>query len=189
MIRLSPLSWQRKMRAADRDRQIGRGDARSERDGHGPDGADTVPPADHPRPLPAGPSTAVIAAVCGAEILGMAGYSTVPALLPQFMADWSLSNAEAGWLAGMVFAGYMLGVLPLVGLTDRLPARRIYLASSALSALSCFGVAFSGTLLPALAFRALAGIALAGMYMPGLRALVADVDGSRRSRIAAFYTS
>jgi hypothetical protein len=38
-------------------------------------------------------------------------------------------------------AGYMLAVVPLVSLTDRQSARRIYLASSALSALSCFGVA------------------------------------------------
>jgi hypothetical protein len=34
-----------------------------------------------------------------------------------------LSNAEAGWLAGMMFGGYMAGVLPLVALIDRLPAR------------------------------------------------------------------
>ena len=28
---------------------------------------------------------------------------------------WSLTNAQDGWLAGMMFAGYMEGVLPLVG--------------------------------------------------------------------------
>src|SRR6516165_4931137 len=86
-------------------------------------------------------------------------------------------------------AGYMLAVVPLVSLTDRQPARRIYLASSALSALSCFGVALCDSLLPALGFRAVAGIALAGMYMPGLQALTHGVEGTRRSRIAAWYTS
>jgi MFS family permease len=55
--------------------------------------------------------------------------------------------------------------------------------------LSTVGVAFSDALLPALGFRALAGIALAGMYMPGLRALTDDTEGPRRARIAAFYTS
>jgi len=68
-------------------------------------------------------SAAAVAAVCGAEILGLAGYSIVPALLPQFIDAWSLTSAEGGWLAGMVFAGYMVGVLPLVSLTDRVPAR------------------------------------------------------------------
>jgi predicted MFS family arabinose efflux permease len=141
------------------------------------------------RSASAGPSAGAVAAVCVAEILGMAGYSIVAALLPQFIDAWSLTNAQGGWLAGMVFAGYMLGVLPLVGLTDRLPARVIYLASSALSALSCFGVALSDSLLAALGCRAVAGIALAGMYMPGLRALTDGMEGARRARVAALYTS
>ena len=89
----------------------------------------------------------------------------------------------------MLFAGYMLAVVPLMSLTDRQPARRIYLASSALSALSCFGVALCEGLLLAIGFRAVAGIALAGMYMPGLRALTHGVEGTKRARIAAWYTS
>jgi len=137
----------------------------------------------------AAPSTPVVAAICVAEILGLAGFSIVPALLPQFIEAWSLTNTQAGWLAGIVSAGYMLVVIPLVGLTDRRPARQIYLASSALSALSCFGIALSDSLLPALGFRALAGIAMAGMYMPGLRALTHGVEGATRARIAAWYTS
>jgi predicted MFS family arabinose efflux permease len=137
----------------------------------------------------AGPSASIVAAVCGAEILGLAGFSTVPALLPQFIEEWSLTNTQAGWLAGIVSAGYMLAVIPLVSLTDRRSARRIYLASSALSALSCFGVALCDSLLPALGFRAVAGIALAGMYMPGLQALTHGVEGTMRARIAAWYTS
>jgi predicted MFS family arabinose efflux permease len=138
---------------------------------------------------PAAPSAAVVAAVCIAEIFGLAGYSSVPALLPQFIETWSLTNTQAGWLAGIVSAGYMLAVVPLVSLTDRQPARRIYLASSALCALSCFGMALCDSLLPALGFRAVAGIALAGMYMPGLQALTAGVEGTMRARIAAWYTS
>jgi predicted MFS family arabinose efflux permease len=135
------------------------------------------------------PAASAIAAVCAAEILGLAGYSIVPALLPQFIEAWSLTNAQAGWLAGIVSAGYMLGVLPLVSLTDRAPARTIFLASSALSALSCLGVALSDDLLAALGWRAVAGIALAGMYMPGLRALTDGMEGARRARVAAWYTS
>ena len=135
------------------------------------------------------PSTAIVAAICAAEIFGVAGYSIVPALLPQFIAAWSLTNTQSGWLAGMVSAGYMLAVIPLVNLTDRWPARRIYLASSTLSALSCFGIALCDSLLPALGFRGLAGIAMAGMYMPGLQALTHGVEGTVRARIAGWYTS
>jgi MFS family permease len=84
----------------------------------------------------------------------------------------------------------MLAVVPLVSLTDRrAPARQLYLASSALSALSCFGMALCDSLLPALGFRALAGFAMAGMYMPALRALTHGVEGATRAHIAAWYTS
>jgi predicted MFS family arabinose efflux permease len=137
----------------------------------------------------AAPPASIVAAICAAEILGVAGYSIIPALLPQFIEAWSLTNTQAGWLAGMGSASYMLAVIPLVSLTDRWPARRIYLASSTLSALSCFGIALCDSLLPALGFRALAGIAMAGMYMPGLQALTHGVEGTVRARIAAWYTS
>jgi MFS family permease len=136
-----------------------------------------------------GASAAVVAAICGAEILSLVSYSIVPALLPRLIAAWSLTGTQGGWLAGMTAAGYMLGVLPLVALTDRVPARRIYLASSAFNVLSCLGLALSDRLLPALGFRALGGVALAGMYMPGLRALTHGLDGKRRARVAGFYTS
>jgi predicted MFS family arabinose efflux permease len=138
---------------------------------------------------PAGPSAAIVAATCVAEILGLAGFSTVPALLPQFIEAWSLTNTQAGWLTGILSAGYMAAVVPLVSLTDHQPARRIFLASSTLNALCCFGIALSNGLIPALGFRAVAGIALAGMYMPGLQALTHAVEGTMRARIAAWYTS
>jgi predicted MFS family arabinose efflux permease len=138
-----------------------------------------------PRPLPA----AILVGVCAAEILSLASYSIVPALLPQIMDAWSLSSTQGGWLAGIISAGYMLGVVPLVAATDRLSARTVYLACAALSVISTLGVALSDTFGPALCFRALTGLGLAGMYMPGLRALTDDIDGPRRSRVAALYTS
>jgi hypothetical protein len=51
----------------------------------------------------AAPSAPVVAAICAAEILGLAGFSIVPALLPQFIEAWSLTNTQAGWLAGITF--------------------------------------------------------------------------------------
>jgi MFS family permease len=108
--------------------------------------------------------TRLVVFVCAAEILGLAGFSLVPALLPQFIATWSLSNIEAGWLAGIMSGGYMVGVLPLVALTDRVPARTIFLVCGALNALASFGISLSNGLLPALVWRGVGGIALAGMF-------------------------
>jgi hypothetical protein len=42
------------------------------------------------QPATAAPSTPVVAALCAAEILGLAGFSIVPALLPQFIEAWLL---------------------------------------------------------------------------------------------------
>jgi len=134
-------------------------------------------------------SATCIAAVCISEILGLAGFSIVPALLPQIMDAWSLSSTQGGWLAGIISGGYMLGVVPLVAATDRTPARTVYLACSALSVIASFGLALCDALAPALLFRALTGLGLAGMYMPGLRALTDGVEGPRRARVAALYTS
>jgi MFS family permease len=128
--------------------------------------------------------------VCLAQVLGMANYSAVPAILPVFLESWQLSNAGGGWLAGVYLGGYTLAVLPLVAVTDRIAARPIYLWSTALTALSCLGFAlladglWSGAVL-----RALAGIGLAGTYMPGLKALSDGIEGPRRARIVAWYTT
>lgn len=135
------------------------------------------------------PPAAAVVAVCLSEILVLAGYSIIPALLPEFMAEWALNSTQGGWLAGMVFAGYMLAVLPLVGLTDRVSARTVYLGSGVLNVISCFGFALSDGFIAGLLFRALAGVALAGAYMPGLRALTEGLSGARRARVSAFYTT
>jgi predicted MFS family arabinose efflux permease len=134
-------------------------------------------------------SAACALAICGAEILGLAGYSIVPALLPQIMDAWALDNTEGGWLAGIISAGYMLGVVPLVAATDRIPPRTIYLVCAALSAAASFGVALSDSFAQALVFRAFTGLGIAGMYMPGLRALTDGSAGPRQARVAALYTS
>jgi len=79
-------------------------------------------------------------------MLSLAGYSIVPALLPQVMDAWSLDGTRAGWLAGIISGGCMLGVVPLVAATDRIPARNVYLGCAALGVISTFGLALSNSL-------------------------------------------
>ncbi|MDI1295419.1 MAG: MFS transporter, partial [bacterium] len=50
-----------------------------------------------------------------------------PALLPQMMGLWQLSNSEAGWITAIFFGAYMVSVPVLVTLTDRVDAKRVYL--------------------------------------------------------------
>ncbi len=128
--------------------------------------------------------------ICLAEILSMAGTMYFPALLPSFQAEWILTNTAAGWINGVFFAGYAITSPILVGLTDRVDARRIYLPCALLATLSIFlfGWLAEGTWTAA-ALRLLGGIGLAGTYMPGLKALSENVTGSKQSRYIVFYTA
>ena len=133
---------------------------------------------------------ALVAVLCITSVLGMLGFSSFPALLPEFQRDWGLSNTEAGWISGIFYAGYVVAVPLLVGSTDRVDPRRIYLLSFLISAAAALGYALlADGFWSALSFRALAGVGLAGGYMPGLKLLTDRVGGPRQSRYVAFYTA
>ena len=132
----------------------------------------------------------LVAAACMAEIFSMAGVATFAALLPIFQDQWQLSNTQAGWINAIYFAGYLLAVLILVSLTDRIDPRLIYMFSMALTIAATAGFAlFADGFWTALAMRSLAGIGLAGTYMPGLKMLSDIIEGPAQSRAVAFYTS
>src|SRR5216683_2861097 len=133
---------------------------------------------------------ALVAVLCITSVLGMLGFSSFAALLPEFQRDWGLSNTDAGWISGIFYAGYVVAVPLLVGSTDRVDPRRIYLLSFLISAAAALGYALlADGFWSALSFRALAGVGLAGGYMPGLKLLTDRVGGPRQSRYVAFYTA
>lgn len=139
-----------------------------------------------PAPGTGGFVGAIVAAQIGVQI----GAFTLPALLPGFIARWQLSNTEAGWIVGIFFAAYVPAVPVLVALTDRIPARRIYLTGAALTALSHFGfVTLADGFWSALVLRAVAGLGWAGAYMPGLRVLTDALDGAAQSRAVSWHAA
>ena len=84
----------------------------------------------------------------------------------------------------------MLTVPVLATLTDRIDARKILIAGSAVSALGTllFGLFATGLWSGAL-FNAIAGVGFAGAYMPGLKALTDRLAPGDSSRAITFYTS
>jgi len=129
--------------------------------------------------------------MCAAHVASMLGFSAYATLLPRLQDEWGMNNSEAGFISGMFFAGYMAAVPVLTGLTDRTDARRIYLASSlvAAAALTGFALLVQGVKSAAL-LQLVAGAGIAGTYMPGLRALTDNIEGTRaQSRAVAFYTA
>jgi MFS family permease len=132
----------------------------------------------------------LVALMCVAEILCMAGFATYPALLPVLRASWGLSNTAAGFVGGVLFLGYVLAVPVLTSLTDRIDARRVYLVSCLIAAAgsATFAVLADG-FVGALFAQALFGIGFAGVYMPGLKAMSDRIDETLQSRATALYTS
>jgi MFS family permease len=136
------------------------------------------------------PERTVVAALCAAEVLAMAGTMSFQALIPTFIAEWRLSHSEVGWISGISYGAYVLGVPVLVSLTDRIDARRIVIVFSLVAAISSLGFAwFAEGFWSALAFRALGGLALGGTYMPGLKALTDRIEGPYKTRYQSFYTA
>jgi MFS family permease len=137
-----------------------------------------------------GPERTVVAALCAAEVLAMAGTMSFQALIPTFIEEWQLTHSEVGWISGITYGAYVAGVPVLVSLTDRIDARRIVIVFSLVAAVSSIGFAwFAQGFWSALAFRALGGLALGGTYMPGLKALTDRVEGPHKTRYQSFYTA
>jgi len=141
--------------------------------------------------LPRAAAWRVIAWMCAAHVASMTGFSAYSTLLPRLQDEWGMNNSQAGFISGMFFAGYMAAVPVLTSLTDRTDARRIYLASSLLAAAALGGFAlFVEGVKSAALLQLVAGAGIAGTYMPGLRALTDNVEGTRaQSRAVAFYTA
>jgi MFS family permease len=128
--------------------------------------------------------------VCLAEILGLASIAVFPALLPTFQVEWDLNNTAAGWISAAYYAGYMVLVPVLAGITDRLDARKIMGLGALLGIMSALGYAFGARgFWSALALRFLAGVSLAGIYMPGLKVVSDNTEGALQSRFVSFYTA
>jgi MFS family permease len=135
-------------------------------------------------------SRSFVAAVVAAQVLTQIGAFTLPALLPGYIERWHLSKTEAGWLVGIFFAAYVPAVPVLLALTDRVPARRIYLVGTGLTALSHLGFALvaDGFWL-GLVMRALAGVGWAGAYMPGLKVIADPLEGAAQARAVSWHAA
>jgi MFS family permease len=128
--------------------------------------------------------------IVSAQMLVQIGAFTLPALLPTYIDRWHLTKTEAGSLVGIFFAAYVLAVPALVALTDRVPARNVYVVGAGLTALSHLGFAFvADGVWWGLILRAAAGIGWAGAYMPGLKAIADTLEGSAQSRAVSAHAA
>ncbi len=132
----------------------------------------------------------LLALVSCAGILALLSFALWPVFLTKLGQEWGLTNTDIGWISGAYFFGYLFATPVLVGLTDRVDARLVFVGGCAFSSLGCFlfatnAVDFSSA---AMAWM-LVGAGLAGTYMPGLQILNARLDNSARVRAVPWYTA
>jgi MFS family permease len=116
--------------------------------------------------------------------------NVVATALPLLRAEWGASAAEMGWVFAAYQAGYVVSVLLLLPLTDRVPAGRVIAACAVgtTAAFLLFPLLARGVW-SASALRAVAGAGLAGIYLPGVRVVAATAAAPRRGLAVGVYVS
>src|SRR4051812_21281584 len=116
-----------------------------------------------------------LAVIVLAELFGTSLWFSGNAAAADLGRLWELSTAEQSMLLLSVQAGFILGTaaVSLTGLADRFRASRLFALSAVVGALANAGFALaSPSLPPALAFRLITGVALAGVYPLGMKLVV-----------------
>jgi MFS family permease len=109
------------------------------------------------------------------ELLAMAPWFSASAVARPLNVSWHLDAFGLPALAIVVQVGFAAGALVLAATAaaDRIPARILFAVGATLAAVANLGFAFVAVdAASALPFRALTGLALAGVYPVGLRLVV-----------------
>ncbi|MBD0373784.1 MAG: MFS transporter [Pyrinomonadaceae bacterium] len=102
----------------------------------------------------------------------MSLWFSASAIVPRLQAEWSLSEASAGWLTLAVQLGFVAGTFAsaLLNLPDILSARRLFTLSAILGAAANASFAlFAHERVAGIALRFMTGFFLAGVYPPGMK--------------------
>lgn len=112
--------------------------------------------------------------VVASAVLFLAGlvWYNYSALLPIIADDFGLSGFESGIVFAAFQLGYVIAILPAGVLADRYDPRLIVALGTTGTGLATLGfAAFADGFLTATVFRLIAGAAITGVYVPGMRLL------------------
>jgi MFS family permease len=114
----------------------------------------------------------VLVVLAVAELLAMTLWFSASAVGPELADAWNLTSAETAWLTNAVQLGFVVGALlsAVLTISDTIRPRYLFAISGAVGAFATAAIAgFVDSFLPAVALRFLTGIALAGVYPPGMK--------------------
>jgi len=120
--------------------------------------------------------------IAAVQVLVMATWFSASAVVPALRTEWALGTAGATWLTVSVQLGFVTGALTaaVLNLADRVPAHRLVAVCALLAAAATAAVAIlADGLALAIPLRFLTGVALAGVYPPGLKLMTSWFDRGR----------
>ena len=105
-----------------------------------------------------------------AELAAMTLWFSASAVVPQLEREWALGEGAKAWLTISVQIGFVVGALAsaVLNIADRVSPTRLVAASAVAGAIlnAAIPLAGPGT---AIVLRVLTGVALAGVYPPGMK--------------------
>jgi MFS family permease len=129
-----------------------------------------------------------LAGICAARVGSSVSYLAYAGVLPLLQAEWAMSATAAGSISSAFQLGYAVSLVVLSTLADRLGARRIFLWSTAATAVAT-------GLIPLLARGYGSGLALftllalvnGGTYTPGLMLVAERFAPERRGNAIGWF--
>lgn len=126
-------------------------------------------------------------AICFARVLAYANFMVYAACLPVLMDKWHMSASQAGTISSAFMGGYALSLFFFSWLAERFGAKRMFILSINLTALSSLVFAFMAvSYLTGLVFYAIVALTQGGIYTPAIM-LFSDRYDSRKRGMAMGY--
>ncbi|MCH8882621.1 MAG: MFS transporter [SAR324 cluster bacterium] len=114
--------------------------------------------------------------------------TTYAASLPLLKTDWQMSASQAGLISSAFYFGFLISLFVVGFMADRIGAKRTYLGTSLLAAVSALVfAAFARDFLSAFILYGLTGLFAGGSYTPGLAILAQRFPSRGRGRAIGFY--
>jgi len=132
----------------------------------------------------------ILSFLCLGQLTAGLTWYNYSAILPLLQKEWSLTGAQAGIVLSAFQAGYVVAVLALGFLSDRIGGRKVFILSAIETSLAGLAFAiFAKGFFSAAVIRALAGLGQGGLYVPGMRLLSQYFSPRERGRALGIYTS
>lgn len=110
--------------------------------------------------------------------------------LPILQADWLLSNSQAGIIQAAGQIGYLLAVLVSSSLTDYLLPKHLIIGGALWAGISNLVFAlFANGFTSAVIFRALIGMGVAFIYMPGVKLISQIIPTAQRGSAVGLFVA